>query len=378
MRIVKKEIENYLLSVVLGADREAFRKARETAYLDHTDTYVVPGVLAGMATLEDLIKVYGPAVLYDEGLDILIPQYLKEFLTSEKLRIVGKPEVKEISYEEDGGVTFRIEADLYPQIEVGEYRGISVPFKREDTGHFERAVLQKACENMKGEVPKHMVEHKLNAMAAKEKLNVSRDAIYHLLADTIVILEDAYKQAGVHRPFVQIREEALDMMLQTVSGDNKEVKKEFFIHLVRTYVERYHSLDADFDAKVDEAIQRRMKKKASMTPDELTTDAFVAYLGSLGLDEKQWRKERETQAAKEVCYDLLLDEVANRENIHISEEELNAYLNQIAGQCQMELEEVREQIGDLSPIRWQMQRDKARAWILQNAVEDEHGENGNS
>lgn len=377
MKIVKKEIENYLLSVVLKAEQEAFRKARETAYLDHTDTYVVPGVLAGTAKLEDLIKVYGPAVLYDEGLDILIPQYLKEFLGSEKLRIVGKPEVKEISYDEDGGVTFRIEADLYPQIEVGEYCGICVPFKREDTEHFERAVLQKACENMKGEVPKHMVEHKLNAMAAKEKLNVSRDAIYHLLADTIVVLEDAYKLAGVHRPFVQIREEALDLMLQTVSGDNKEVKKEFFIHLVRTYVERYHSLDVDFDAKVEEAIQRRMKKKASMTPDDLTNEAFVAYLGSLGLDEKQWRKERETQAAKEVCYDLLLDEVADREKIHISETEMNGYLNQIAEQCQMELEEVREQIGDFSPIRWQMQRDKARAWILQNAVEGQDGENSN-
>lgn len=369
MKVEKKEINNYLLSVTLKADREAFRAARQKAYLDHTDVYVVPGVLAGLATLDDLIRVYGPAVLYDEGLDILIPQYLQEFLKNDKIRIVGKPEVKEISYDEDGGVTFRIEADMYPQIELGQYCGIEVPFQRSDKEHFERAVLQKACENMKGDVPKHMVEHKLNAMAAKEKLNVSRDAIYHLLADTIVVLEDAYKGAGVHRPFVQIREEALDMMLQTVSGDNKEVKKEFFIHLVRTYVERYHSLDADFDAKVDEAIQRRMKKKASMTPDELTNEAFVAYLGSLGLDEKQWRKERETQAAKEVCYDLLLDEVAVREEITVSEQELNGYLNQIAMQCQMELEEVREKIGDVAPIRWQMQRDKARELILRSAVE---------
>lgn len=369
MKVEKKEVNNYLLSVVLKADKEAFRNARQKAYLEHTEVYVVPGVLAGLATLDDLMKVYGPAVLYDEGLDILIPQYLQEFLASEKLRIVGKPEVKEISYDENGGVTFRIEADLYPEIELGQYLGIGVPFGRDDAENFERAVLQKACENIKGDVPKHMVEHKLNAMVAKEKLNVSRDAIYHLLADTIVILEDAYKLAGVHRPFVQIREEALDMMLQTVSGDNKEVKKEFFVNLVRTYVERYHTLDADFDKNVEEAIQRRTKKKASMTPDELTNEAFVAYLGSLGLDEKQWRKERETQAAKEVCYDLLLDEVANREEIHISEQELNGYLNQIAAQCQMELEEVREQIGDLSPIRWQMQRDKARALILEHAVE---------
>ncbi|MGN0158552.1 MAG: trigger factor [Brotaphodocola sp.] len=369
MKVEKKETEHYLLSVTLKADKEEFRAARQKAYLDHTDVYVVPGVLAGLATLEDLIKVYGPAVLYDEGLDLLIPEYLNRFLEQEKIRIVGKPEVKEISYGEDGGVTFRIEADMYPKIELGQYRNLVVPFPRSDVEHFERAVLQKACENIKGDVPKHMVEHKLNAMAAKEKLNVSRDAIYHLLADTIVVLEDAYKVVGVHRPFVQIREEALDMMLQTVSGDNKEVKKEFFIQLVRSYVERYHALDADFDHMVDEAIQRRMKKKASMTPDELTSEAFVAYLGSLGLDEKQWRKERETQAAKEVCYDLLLDEVAAREKITVSELELDAYLNQIAAQCQMELEEVRENIGDLSPIRWQMQRDKARTLILSSAEE---------
>lgn len=370
MKVVKKEIDKYLLSVTLNADREKFRAARQKAYLDHTDTYVVPGVLAGLATMEDLIKVYGPAVLYDEGLDILIPQYLQEFLASEEIRIVGKPEVKEISYDEDGGVSFRIEADMYPKIELGQYKQIQVPCSRSDREQFERAVLQKACENMRGEVPKHMVEHKLNAMTAKEKLNVSQDAIYHLLADTIVILEDAYKGAGVHRPFVQIREEALDLMLQTVSGDNKEVKKEFFVNLIRASVERYHALESDFDEKVDEAIQRRTKKKASMSPDELTNEAFTAYLGSLGLDEKQWRKEREAQAAKEVCYDLLLDEVAVREQIVVSDQELDMYLCQIAAQCQMEFDEVKEKIADTAPIRWQMQRDKARELILNSAVEE--------
>lgn len=367
MKITKKEKDNYLLRVTLSAEKEEFNQARRQAYLDHTDVYVVPGKAPGLADINDLTKMYGPAVLYDEGLDILIPQSFSRFLLEEGARIVGKPEVKEITYQEDGGVSFTVEADLYPEIVLGEYLHIAVPYERTDVEHFEKAVLQKACENIKGQIPKHMVEQKLNALAAKEKLNVSQDAIYHLLADTIVILQDSYRGAGVNRPFVQIREEALDLMLQTVSGDNKRVTQEFFVHLVHTMVERYISLKPDFDGQVAGYIEKRAKSRAAMTPEQQTEEAFTAYLGSLGLDEKQWRKEREGQAAREVCQDLLLDEVAKKEKIQVEEHEMNAYLEQIAAQCGMEAEEVRAQI-DTAPILWQMQRDKARILILESAV----------
>lgn len=72
-----------------------------------------------------------------------------------------------------------------------------------------------------------MVEQKLDAMLAQEKLRASGDAIYHVLADTIVILKTAYREAGAERPVRQVREEAMDLMLQTVSGDNQEVSRDF-------------------------------------------------------------------------------------------------------------------------------------------------------
>ncbi len=368
MKIEKKETCNYLLDVTLSADREEFRSARQKAYMDYTDLYVVPGIAPGLATLEELTNIYGPAVLYDEGLDYLIPKFFGEFLEVEKIRIMGKPEVKEVFYKEDGGVSFRIEADMYPEIALGQYLGIQVPYKRTDVEYFEKAVFQIACQSMAGQVPKHMVDHKLNALAAKEKLNVSKDAIYHLLADTIVILQDSYRAAGVNRPFVQIREEALDIMLQTVSGDNKKVTQEFFVGLVRSMVGRYHALEMDFVEKVGGFIEKRAKNRASMSPENQTEEAFTAYLGSLGLDEKQWRKERETLAAKEVCQDLLLDAVAKEEKLEVSHKELMDYIEHIAIQCNMEVEEVMGQI-DTEPIRWQILREKARTLILNSALE---------
>ena len=105
---------------------------------------------------------------------------------------------------------------------------------------------------------------KLDAMLAQEKLRASGDAIYHVLADTIVILKTAYREAGAERPVRQVREEAMDLMLQTVSGDNQEVSREFFCGQIRHLTERYHSLPEDYDKILDQIIEKRKKDKASM------------------------------------------------------------------------------------------------------------------
>ena len=60
-----------ILQVMLCAEAEEFREARRRAYLEHTDRYPVPGCAGGLASLTDLEKVYGPAVLYDEALELL-------------------------------------------------------------------------------------------------------------------------------------------------------------------------------------------------------------------------------------------------------------------------------------------------------------------
>ena len=52
-----------------------------------------------------------------------------------------------------------------------------------------------------------------------------------------------------------------------------------------------------------------------MTPEELAADAFGAYLGSIGLDEKRWRAERRAEAEESARCDLLLEAVAEAEGI---------------------------------------------------------------
>lgn len=370
MKISKKEISDHILKVEIYVDKDEFDRARHRAYMDATDRYPVMGRAPGLATLDDLQRTYGPAVLFDEALAKVIPESFNRFLTESGIRIMGKPQVDDMQFVPDGGVKFSVKADMFPDVVLGEYMGIAVPFERmTQQSEFEQAVVQKACENMKGEIPTHMIEQKLNAIVAQEKLNINNDAVYHLLADMLVILDQAYVAAGVARPKVQVRREAMDLMLQTASAEHEMDWQEFMRDQVKVMAERYHDLPGNYDSLLEDIIKEREAAKAAKSPDELTEELFTAYLGSLELTEEQWRNQRQLQAARDVCVDLLLDGVAVKEGIDISHDEVHQFVEDLAGHHGMEPEEVEANI-DREILEWKLRRDKALALILNSGVTD--------
>lgn len=373
MRIRNQETKDYILYLELSADKEEFDKARHDAYMDNTDRYPVTGRAPGLASLQDLEMTYGPAVLFDEALEVIIPRAFNEALEEIGTRVMGRPRVTDMKFTPEGGVRFKIDADMFPDVELGEYKGIAVPYSRASQQYdFERAVIQKACENLKGEIPPHMIDQKMDAIVAQEKINVNNDSVYHLLADMLVILDESYKAAGAVRPMVQVRREAMDLMLQTASSEHEMDWKEYFRSQIRDMVERYHDLPADFDEQVNKIIEKRDAAKAKMTPEEMTDNLFKAYLGSLELTEQQWKNQRQVQAAKDVCLDLLLDAVAREEQLDASADDIHAFIEDLAEQYALEPEEVEANI-DRDGLIWKIRRDKALAIVLNSAVTDEEG-----
>ena len=88
------------------------------------------------------------------------------------------------------------------------------------------------------------------------------------------------------------------------------------------------------------------------------------------LTEEQWRNQSSMQAARDVCLDLLLDEVAVREKIEITNDEIHKYIEDIAAQCNMEPEEAEANINKV-PLIEKLKRDKALMLVLNSAVTDE-------
>lgn len=366
-----KTTENYEVQAALSIGKTEFDAARGNAYLNHTDRYPVMGIAPGLAKLPDLEKTYGPAVLFDEALEIVIPECFGTFLKENDVRIFGRPKVENVTFLPDGGVRFQIKANMFPKVTLGTYKGIAVPYARAGQQiEFEQAVVQKACEAMQGEIPPQMIAEKVKSMLAQEKLSVNQDTVYHLLADMLVILERSYHAAGVHRPKVQVRREALDLMLQTASAEHEMDWQEFMKEQLLVMTERYHSVPDRFDETIRQIIQKRAEEKGKMTPEERTDEVFLAYLGSLELSEEQWKNQRSAQAAKEVCADLLFDAVARQEKIQITDEEVRHFIETLADQYGISVQEAEEHI-DRDALTEKLKWEKAKRLILDSAVTDE-------
>jgi len=61
-------------------------------------------------------------------LEALVPKYLQKQIEAENLNMVGRPDVKEVHLHDGEPLTFKAEFEVVPPIELGEYRGIEVPY----------------------------------------------------------------------------------------------------------------------------------------------------------------------------------------------------------------------------------------------------------
>lgn len=356
------------LSVTLRIEPGEFLKALGEAYVENSERFHVPGYAAGLAPREELERLYGETALFDEALDLCVPELYSRWLAENSVRTAGRPQLTEVTWLEGGGASFTVVCDVCPEVELGQYLGLEVRASRADEERFTAAALSAACANMRGEPPKGMVEQKLDSMLAGAKLRAARDAVYNVLADFIAVLDEAYRETDIVRPKAQVRAEALDIMLQTVSGDNRELSPARFRELVRELVERYRPLPRGFDETLERLLRERSAKKRAMTDEEKIDAAFDAYLGSVEQTPELWRQNNRARAEDAAKFDLLLNAVAEREGLEATDEDFAEVCRQIAGETGLELEEVMAEV-EPGPVLSQILRDKARRLIVDSAKE---------
>ena len=353
MTVISSVCENNTLTLTLRIERGEFAKALDEAYMNDTEHYAVPGFAAGLAPREKIEELYGQTALFDEALDICVPRLYSRYLSENGIRTVGRPQLTAVTWLTGGGADFTVVCGVYPEVKLEA---------------FTAAVLTAACTNMQAEVPESMVKQKLEAILAGDKMRVAQDPIYNVLADFTAILDEAYKQSDVTRSRAQVQAEALDVMLQTVSGDNREVSPAKLHELIRELVEHYRIVPRSFDEMLENIISERGTKKRAMTDDEKINDAFAAYLGTINQTEEMWRKDNTKRAEDAARFDLLLNAVAQAEKISVSEAELASLMRDIAEATGLELENVMAVV-EPQPLREQLMRDKARELIVSSAKE---------
>ena len=87
----------------------------------------LPGFRPGKAPAA-LIRKQFSGDIRQRVLENLIPRFLHKQFEAENLNVVGTPDISDVHFHEGEPLTFKAEFEVVPQIELGDYKGVEVPY----------------------------------------------------------------------------------------------------------------------------------------------------------------------------------------------------------------------------------------------------------
>ncbi len=125
MNLKNVEKENGSATLVVEVEKEKFEAAIHQAYLKNRKNILVPGFRKGKAPRKVIEGMYGASVFYDDAINLVFPEVFQDAVKEADLKVVGMPSVTDMDVQE-GVLTMTVKTDLYPEITLGEYKGLEV------------------------------------------------------------------------------------------------------------------------------------------------------------------------------------------------------------------------------------------------------------
>ena len=117
--------ENNTASFQVETDAAEFEAAVNGAYLKNKSSIYIPGFRKGKAPRAVVEGMYGHEVFYQDAMDELAPKAFDQGLKESQLRIVGAPAISDVKVTEERTVEYTFEVTLYPEVTLGQYKGLS-------------------------------------------------------------------------------------------------------------------------------------------------------------------------------------------------------------------------------------------------------------
>ena len=113
-------------TIVVEIDKELMESGVQKAYLKARKNIVIPGFRKGKAPRKMIEAMYGAHVFYEDGLEEIFPKVYEEAVINQDVKAVGRPSLTDMDISEDGIVTLTLTTDIYPEVTLGDYKGLEV------------------------------------------------------------------------------------------------------------------------------------------------------------------------------------------------------------------------------------------------------------
>ena len=414
MSLQVEKLEHNMAKLTIEVSAEDVEKALQAAYLKERSKISLPGFRKGKVPRQMIKKMYGPEVFYDEAANHMISEAYGKAYDECELEIVSQPKVEITQLEKGKPFIFTAEVAVKPEVTLGEYKGLKVD--KVST----RVTQKEVDEEIEKERERNARTIDVTDRAVQDKdqitldfegfvdgvafdggkgedypLTIGSGAFIPGFEDQLVGAEIG-KEIEVNVTFpedYQAKELAgkAAVFKCTVKGIKAKELPELDDEFVSDVSDSSETVD-DYKAEVKAKIKERKEREGKQKREDQSVEQAVAnaqidipepmidlqarqmtddfarrimqqgmsleqYFQFTGLTEEKMMEEFKPQAEKRIRTRLVLEAVVAAENIEVSDERLDEELQKMADSYQMEVDKLKEFMGDNE--RKQMKEDIA-------------------
>ncbi|ABI68955.1 trigger factor [Syntrophomonas wolfei] len=426
-----EKIENSEAYIEIEVSAEQVEEGLQYAYRKVIKQVAIPGFRKGKAPRELLELQFGKEVLFQDALEYIVPEAYDKALEELNIKPIAQPEFDINDPESGQPFKFNARVPVKPEVKLGEIEGIEVEIP--DFQVKEEDVIQK-FEDMRQQYAQ-VVEKIEEPAAMGDKLNIDfegfidgeafaggkgedyslelgsntfipgfEEQLVGLKAgeskDVLVTFPESYHaedlagkdavfQVSVKRIETTEARELNDEFAQEVSQFNTidELRQDIRKNLEEmAESRRKESIKTELmekalekcdipvpDAVINMQVERMLQDfEQRMAYQGLTLEQYFQFTNSNREDfsQKIW-----PEAEKSVKGDFMLEKLAEEKGMEVSEEELNEHIMKLANNFGMEVDKIKEELGDaIENIRTGLKIDKAIDFLIDKAVVKEVAE----
>ncbi|GFH89136.1 MAG: trigger factor [Lachnospiraceae bacterium] len=427
MSLQVEKLEKNMAKLTIEVSAEELEKAIESVYQRSKKNISVPGFRKGKVPRKMIERMYGKEVFYEDAVNDLLPDAYEDALEECEEEIVSSPKIEVIQVEAGKPLIFTAEVATKPEIGLGKYKGVKIDkIDTEVTEEEVNAQVDRERENnarniavedrpvKDGDMTVIDFEGFVDGVAFEGgkgedyPLTIGSGAFIPGFEEQLVGAEIG-KEVEVNVTFPEnYQAEELKGKAALFKCTVKEIKEKELPELDDEFASEVSEFEtlAEYKEDIKKNLSERKAQEAKRAKEDAVIDAIIndsdieipdpmleteqrhmaddfgqriqmqginleQYFQITGSSYDTLVEQIKPQAEKRIKSRLVLEAVAAKEGIEVSEEEYVKETERMAEIYQMEAEKVREMLGEKE--KKQVMKDlaiqKAVDFVVENAKE---------
>ena len=407
--------------IVVEIDKELMESGVNKAYMKARKSIQIPGFRKGKAPRKMIEAMYGAHVFYEDGLEEIFPEVYKAAVLDQDVKAIGRPSLTDMQISEDNIVTLTLTTEVYPEVTLGQYKGLEVekmevsvsdeqvaaeldrmaqnvastenvdrPAEMGDTTNIDYEGFDNGVpfEGGKGESfdlklgSGHFVpgfEEQIVGMSAGEEKDINitfpedyhadlagKPVVFHVKVNKVTVtsvpaLDDEF--AKDVSEFETLEELKADIRAKAEEQAEKQAKSAFENAAVEKAAENT-TVDMP-KALVDSELDTQMERFAYQL--QMSGYSMEQYAKMMGGDMNSLRNAFRPQAEKQAKISVTLEKIVEAEGITVSDDEINEEFEKLAKDYSLELDKVKQMV-PMDELTGSLKTRKAVKLIVDSAV----------